>query len=244
MTMRRHLMFAVSVISLAAVCSAQDEEQAEEQVQYNRVRYDVIVARQPFGVEPLVDNATANDPQQKQLERELRLCFLMESQSGEVRAGFQNLKAKKGDPKSVILMEGESYRAMKLVKIDLENSTATLEYGGKDMTFELSKGKGAAAAAAKPQTPAVQQSRPERRFGGGFRRTTPPPEETQPAPTQPEAPQLSEEELVRQREEVRATLQEYQMEVIRQGMPPLPIQLTPEQDDQLVAEGILEPIEE
>ena len=31
------------------------------------------------------------------------------------------------------------------------------------------------------------------------------------------------------------------MEVIRKGMPPLPIPLTKEMDDQLVAEGILPP---
>ena len=31
------------------------------------------------------------------------------------------------------------------------------------------------------------------------------------------------------------------MEVIRQGLPPLPIPLTPEQDSQLVKEGVLPP---
>ena len=34
------------------------------------------------------------------------------------------------------------------------------------------------------------------------------------------------------------------MEAIRQGLPPLPLELTPEQDDQLVAEGVLPPQED
>jgi len=33
------------------------------------------------------------------------------------------------------------------------------------------------------------------------------------------------------------------MEVIRQGLPPLPIPLTPEMDAQLVSEGVLPPME-
>ena len=40
-------------------------------------------------------------------------------------------------------------------------------------------------------------------------------------------------------DELEKRLQEYQMEVIRQGLPPLPIPLTPEMDSQLVQEGIL-----
>ena len=36
-------------------------------------------------------------------------------------------------------------------------------------------------------------------------------------------------------------LKEYQMQVIREGLPPLPIPLTPEMDNQLVSEGVLPP---
>ncbi|HPG01029.1 MAG TPA: hypothetical protein PLE77_13295, partial [Kiritimatiellia bacterium] len=43
-------------------------------------------------------------------------------------------------------------------------------------------------------------------------------------------------------EELERHLQEYQMEVIRQGLPPLPIPLTPEMDNQLVNEGVLPPV--
>ena len=44
--------------------------------------------------------------------------------------------------------------------------------------------------------------------------------------------------------EEQKELQEYNMDLIRSGLPSLPIPLTPEQDKQLVEEGILPPLEE
>lgn len=207
---------------------------------YARERYDLIVDRAPFGADPLagVDpDASAKEAAltaaaAKAMEKELRLCFLLETESGEIRAGFQNLKAQAGDPPSVMLMVGENFRGMKLLSIDLANSSATMQYQGKPVVFELSKPVAAPAAPAK--APAVAQQAPQRRFGGGFR----PPE---PPPAAPPEPELSPAEQERRREEVRENLRQYQMEVIRAGMPPLPIPLTQEMDDQLVAEGILPP---
>jgi len=217
------------------LCHGQDVD-----TEYSRERYDVIVDRSPFGADPLAGSEVTDQAASaalKTLEKELRLCFLLKSQKGDVRAGFQNIKAKPGEPKSVMLMVGESFRAMKLLEIDLDNSTATLQYQGKPLTFELSGATPAAKVAAKtPQAP----TEPRRRFGGGFRRNTPPPEEVQP---KPEVPQESPEEMARRQAEVRENLQQYQMEVIRSGMPPLPIALTEEMDNQLVAEGVLPPVE-
>lgn len=229
------LTAGIGVVALAAgLCHAQDSD-----TEYGRERYDLIVERSPFGSDPLA----GADPEDaaaaatlKTLEKELRLCFLLKSQTGEVRAGFQNIKAKPGEPKSVMLMEGESYRAMKLLEIDIDNSSATLQYQGKELTFELSKSPAAAQTVAKKAQPTTP---PQRRFGSGFRRNTPP---AQPEPQpQPEEPQLSSEEQAQKQEEVRENLRQYQMEVIRAGMPPLPIPLTKEMDDQLVSEGVLPP---
>ena len=212
---------------------------AEEPL-YSSERYDVILDRSPFGADPL-----DVDPERKEAQevaaaaaaaaKELRLCFLLESERGDIRAGFQNLKAKPGDPKSVILMVGESFMGLKLLEINLANSQATLESRGKPVVFDLSKAPAPAkaAVAAKPQAP-------KRQFGGGFRRREAPVEK---APAPPPEPKLSPEEQQRRREEIRANLQDYQMEVIRSGMPPLPIPLTQEMDDQLVAEGVLPSME-
>jgi hypothetical protein len=226
----------------ACSCLAQEESAGTNDVAgiYTRERYELIVDRAPFGTEPLVDETKQEAAAAKALEKDYRLCFLMESNDGEVRAGFQNKKAAKGQAKSVVLREGESYGTLKLLNIDLPNSSATLLYKGLEVPFKLERAKVAAAKpAAKPAQPA-QPAQPSRRFGGGFRRTTPPPEPV----AKPEPPQMTAEEIAIQREQVQQNLREYQMEVLRQGMPPLPVQLTPEQDDQLVQEGVLPPIEQ
>jgi len=227
-----------AAVALAAFSARGDGTEA---IAYPRERYDLIVDRAPFGVDPLAGAEPDTSAQDaalaaaaaKALEKELRLCFLLESESGEVRAGFQNLKPSPGSPASVMLMVGESFRGMKLQSIDLPNAKATLLHNGKPVTFELTKGAEAAGPAARPAPP-VAVPAAQRRFGGGFRRPEPP------AAAEPE-PQLSPEEEAKRREEVRENLRRYQMEVIRAGMPPLPIPLTQEMDDQLVAEGILPP---
>ncbi len=202
--------------------------------EYTRDRYDVIIDRSPFGANPLSAAEVANNARQaasvvaaaQAAAKELRLCFLFETNEGEIRAGFENKTARAGDPKSVMLMVGESFKGMKLLKIDLENSQATLDRSGTQVTFELSKPAVGKVAPKKAVAPS------QRRFGGGFQRKAPPPKK-------PAEPQMSPEEQARKREEVRENLRQYQMEVIRAGMPPLPIPLTQDMDDQLVAEGIL-----
>ena len=218
-------------LAVSVICLAETEYTAE--------RYTVILDRSPFGADPLTDAEPINTVKEKAdaaaaaaAAKELRLCFLLESESGEVRAGFQNKKAKPGDPKSVILMIGESFLGMKLLEIDLDGSQATMLSNGKPLVFELAKAAVAAKAPVKKAAP------PQRKFGGGFRRKAPPKE-----PVKPPEPKLSPEEQRQRRAEIRANLQDYQMEVIRSGMPPLPIPLTQEMDDPLVSEGVLPPEE-
>ncbi len=220
---------------MLAAALAADTVFGGEPTEYSPERYELILDRSPFGADPLlgvVDSEQKAAAAAAAAAKELRLCFLLESEGGEIRAGFQNLKAKPGDPKSIILLVGESFMGMKLTDINLAGSQATLQSKGAPVVFELSKAPAPAKAPAKkkPQPP-------KRQFGGGFRKR-------EPAPPRPVEPKLSPEEQQRRREEVRANLQDYQMEVIRSGMPPLPIPLTQEMDDQLVAEGVLPPEEE
>jgi hypothetical protein len=203
---------------------------------YTQERYDVILDRSPFGADPLHGAVPDNSAQDRAAAaaaaaaaKSFRLSFLLEGEDGEIRAGFEHLKPKKGEAKSSIIMKGEGFMGMKLMDIDFFNSSATLDQDGKQIRFELSKGPAVAKA------PAAASPQPARRFGGGFRRT--PPKQ----PEKPKEPQLSPEEQKLRREEIRANLQDYQMEVIRSGMPPLPIPLTQDMDDQLVAEGVLPP---
>ena len=52
-----------------------------------------------------------------------------------------------------------------------------------------------------------------------------------------------DDETARQVQEAIKGVREYQMELIRKGLKPLPIPLTTEMDDQLVREGVLPPVE-
>lgn len=222
---------------ITGVCFAEDTEDKE----YKRERYDVIVERSPFGEVPIVviepddsptdaDDAADAAAATKEAERELRLCFLHEAEDGVVHAGFENKLAQAGDSLGVTLVLGESYRGMKLLDIDIVKESATLERSGSEVTFDLLK---KTKAKRSPKATAA----PQRRFGGGFRREPPK------APTKPPEPKVSSEEQAQKREKVRENLRQYQMEVIRAGMPPLPIPLTKDMDNQLVAEGILSPEE-
>lgn len=204
-------------------------------VEYKRERYDVITERSPFGEDPLLAQQEAEQKKEdaaalaasRKLEQQMRLCYLLETDSGDLRAGFQNLKAAAGEAGSFMLRLGENFQGMKLTDIDLTNNSATISMNGNPVTFELSKPKATAVAKkAATTTP--------RRLGGGFRRQ---PQQ----PTKPAEPTLTPEEQAAKRKEVRENLQQYQMEVIRAGMPPLPIPLTEEMDNQLVKEGVLPP---
>lgn len=207
-------------------------------VEYNLKDYDVIIERSPFGEDSSIisdDEVQAKTDAEalktaKEMEKKIRLCYLLEAENGEIRAGFENKTAKSDDPKSIMLMVNENFRGMKLIKIDLANSSATLSVAGKPVTFTLSKATPAKKTVKKPAVPT-------RKFGGGFRREAPK------QPEKPTAPKLTPEEQVKKREEVREGLRQYQMEVLRSGMPALPIPLTQDMDDQLVLEGVLPPSE-
>lgn len=86
-----------------------------------------------------------------------------------------------------------------------------------------------------PKFDAAKQA--SRRFGGGFRRANPLPERED----VPER-ELTPEEQAQKREEVRGNLRQYQMELLRAGMAPLPIPLTKDMEDELVKDGTLSPI--
>lgn len=221
------------IVGATAVCGRPEDASA---VQYSLERYRLIVDRSPFGSNlPDVEASVSSEEERKmaeELEKRYRLAYILEGEFGEPRVGFQNLSPKPGESASSVIMVGESFMGMKLKTVDINNAAAVLERSdGRQITFRLAKQQIAPPPVAAPQ-------RPSRPSGSEYRRpsrpATPPP-----APQ----PQLSAEEQEERRAEIRRNLQEYQMEVIRKGMPPLPVPLTPEMDDQLVSEGHLPPNE-
>ena len=197
-------------------------------------RYKIIVDRKPFGQElispepsVLAIQAEANAiAAARSAEKELRLCFLFETTHGVIRAGFQNKVVKKGEPKSVMLAVGETFKGMKLIDVNINESTATLDRNGVKVMFSLAKA---------PKNPSINSKEPTgRKFNSGFR-----PQKSTEAPK--EKIKLTPQEEERRKQEIQESLRRYQMDVIRAGLPALPVPLTKEMDDQLVAEGVLPP---
>ena len=197
-------------------------------------RYKIIVDRKPFGQElispepsVLAIQAEANAiAAARSAEKELRLCFLFETTHGVIRAGFQNKVVKKGEPKSIMLAVGETFKGMKLIDVNINESTATLDRNGVKVMFSLAKA---------PKNPSINSKEPVgRKFNSGFR-----PQKINEAPK--ENIKLTPQEEERRKQEIQESLRRYQMDVIRAGLPALPVPLTKEMDDQLVAEGVLPP---
>jgi hypothetical protein len=204
--------------------------------EYGKERYQVILDRSPFGADPLIDSTSIAKPaSQSALAKDMRLCMLLEGEDGDVRAGLQTL----ADKKSFILAIGETAKGVKLLDIDIINSQALLERDGERVLFKLDKGPAVSKALEDQRSRDERRAMFERRFGSGFggrgrggsgRGRGPEPQKKDLTPKY-------------RGEELKAHLQDYQMEVIRRGMPPLPIPLSQEMDDQLVSEGVLPPVE-
>ena len=185
-------------------------------------RYRIILERKPFGAPPR--EAPRPISPAESFARHLRLSALLEVEGGGIKVGLVDKKS----GKSFFLTEGETVEEIELVSASFDEEEAVLRKGNEMAVIKLESGE------IRPLSPAEQRQRlirtrrisyRDRRRQREERRSQPPPQ-----------PKYTGEELERH-------LREYQMECIRQGLPPLPIPLTPEMDAQLVAEGVLPPLE-
>ncbi|MCX7818253.1 MAG: hypothetical protein N2652_03440 [Kiritimatiellae bacterium] len=198
-------------------------------------RYQVILDRQPFGV-PLQTTATETSaapalvvgPGGEALG--LRACSLVMIEGEGPRAGLVEVKG----GKSYMLSPGETIDGIRLVSVDMNEEQIVIQRGTEMAVLKL---KEASPTERRTSVAGGSLSRP------GLTRTLTignvPSSSAAPSPPvvpPPAPPRLQGEELQRH-------LQQYQMEVIRKGLPPLPIPLTPEMDRQLVQEGVLPPQE-
>jgi len=215
-------------------------------------RYDVIVSKKPFGVAPQAKPApeaaapapgSAQDPM-----KAVRVVGLTYKEPFGLRIGLVDSGV--NPAKNYLLSVGESTdEGILVVDADIELEAVLLSAkmpDGKALErwFYLS---GSGGGAGGGPVPSVAVPGPQ----GG-------------APLPANASESYLERLKKRREAIRARsqeqqqpklqgealekhLQEYNMELIRKAAkgesagPPLPIQLTPEQDKQLVEEGVLPP---
>lgn len=185
--------------------------------------YQIILDRSPFGEAPSRSSQQSTRPATPPTPTDYRLSALFEGVDGQIRAGLVNKKTNK----SLTLQLEVSEEGILLVDADFDTNSATITEQGRTFILELTAGPSSIPAGIEPSS-RTDRFADRRRSLLAKMSTKTPAEESQ--------PRLTGEEL-------KAHLQSYQMEVIRNGMPPLPIPLTAEMDDQLVAEGVLDAVE-
>lgn len=213
--------------------------------------YQVILDREPFGaapVEPSAEELMADRMAEEvpPFVKSLRMCAITHTRDSGLRVGIVEIGSK---PKSHLMRVGEVLEdGLELVDADYDREGALLKKDGVmywvylDGTTGTGPG-GAHSSAAAPQTgdPRVTASM------AGSMWTSP---ETYAKRARKRSEIVdgrrgrSEERASLGPEAMKSQLMEYQKELIRSdgelGMP-LPIALTKEADDELVAEGVLPP---
>lgn len=207
----------IHFVSLVLLCSALSAISSEE----GFARYQSIIDRMPFGEEP-PETETVQISINESFARNLRLSMLFEGPSGDVRAGLVDTTK----DKSYTLKVGEAIDGIELIEADILKSEAMLKKGNEVVLFKLEAGK--PEVLSKKQQSSRQSSYAERR------RALLKKIEDRRKTEKPKEPALTGVAL-------RQHLEQVQMNAIREGLPPLPMPLTPEMDAQLVSEGVLDP---
>lgn len=222
------------------VVSALAVVTAEAAVPFSR--YEVILQRQPFGEPPAAPVTTSfvrpSGPPPPPFTKELRMCGITESESFGLRVGIVDIKTQK----SYYFRIGDSEDGIELVDADFDKEACLLRKNG-DEQWLLMNGQ-TSSESPRGSTPAGVP------ISTSYRGSS--------SPANLDARMTFAERLRVRREEIRKKmsappklsgedlkkhLEEYQMDVIRKGLPALPIPLTQEMDDQLVKEGVLPPID-
>ncbi len=184
-------------------------------------RYQIIIDKHPFGEEP-PELETVQISLDKSFARHLRLSMLFEGPGGDVRAGIIDTKEKK----NYILSVGEIEGGLELIEADLSASEAMLRRGSEVALFKLESDT--------PEPLSKSQQAARRSSYAGRRSARLAASNKSAEPKKPEVPRLTGAAL-------KQHLENVQMNAIRDGLPPLPLPLTPEMDAQLVSEGVLDP---
>lgn len=231
-------------------------------------KYDIIITRRPFGSASLAESAVAATvvapspviPPAESFVKNYKMCAIRESKSG-VSVGLVNISA---EPiRSFFLFVGDSEEGVELLEADFDKERALLRKDGDEQWVAMSSTAGAVVG-SNPMgisdnaeltglqnliSARLEQARNMRKrpFTGWTKEVykeklaageIPPPTPAHYALRgKPEDADLT-------REEREAKLRRYNMDLIRAGGEqgvPLPIALTPEEDAQLVQEGVLPP---
>jgi hypothetical protein len=209
---KSHLAILI-LLPAVALCVTDDE---------GFKRYQLILDKQPFGQEP-PEADIVQVPASQSFARNLRLSMLFEGPDGTTRAGIVDAASKK----SYILRIGEPQDGLEVVEADVKTSEAMIRKDNEVALFKLESGTG-------EQISRTEQSSRQSSYADRRRALLQKIEERQQPPEPPPEPTLTGDALQKHLENV-------QMDAIRNGLPPLPMPLTPAMDAQLVKEGVLPP---
>lgn len=194
--------------------------------------YQIILDRKPFGTPP--DRSMEPErvvPVSESFAAQMLLSGIYELDDGNLRVAVTDKK----DNSYFALMVGETNEAgIALIDADYEQEEATLQKGSETVVLSMRNPTGGQVLSEAEGQEKMKEAT-ERRLSYAERRR------------QRQLDRQKQVELpkpILTGEALEQHLQEYQMEVIRTGAPPLPVQLTPERDAQLVAEGFLPPVDE
>ena len=200
--------------------------------------YEIILSRKPFGAPPVVPPGNANVRPVKPFIDDWRMCAITEDEAG-TRVGLINIK----DNSSYFLYIGEIDGGVELVDADYETESATLRKGNEEGQVSMNSLRPLGNSSSSSVSPVSMAPDQPKRMTYIERLRSRRKEQDE---------ERKREEKVSKTtkaggDEIQKHLQEYNMELIRAGGdlgPPLPIPLTPEQDAQLVDEGVLPPPDE
>lgn len=195
--------------------------------------YQVILDRKPFGAPP--DRSQEPEkvtPVGESFAAQMILSGIYEMEDGNLRVAIVDKK----DNSYFDLVVGEKSEQLgiELLDVDYEKEEAVLKKDEEVVVLRMSGTSGTQVLSTVEKQERAKQAE-ERRLSYAERRRQRMLERQK--PVEIPKPQYTGEELERH-------LQDYQMKVIREGLPPLPVQLTPDRDAQLVAEGFLPPVDE
>ena len=261
----RRLFAIIGLAFVAAACLAQSGDAAEG-ILPPFSHYAVILDRKPFGdlskpkvqeAVPQPDQAAIEQAKEEQaLARQVDMVAVNRTPRGKIAVGFIDKGAK--PPRNYYLNVGESSGGFTVVEADFAEETATIEKEGVSISLKLGKGmvpkkdggEGSEAAATTPAPPAASALQPSN------------PSTIQP-PMRPMRPGIvrrnamiaggttnapgSYLDTLRRRQANRAAQAPQNaeeiainLELISRGQEPLsPIELTPEEDAELVRKGAL-----
>lgn len=217
--------FPMALACLIAACSTVNETPAPKAA-------PPAPPAAPVAVAPAAAAPAPAAPSAPSFASQLRLTALMETERG-ITAGFVHLPSNR----SYNLQVGETANGVELVEVDLAAERVRLRHGSEEALLAMS-GRVTAPPPGPPSTGVPSSpSYTDRRRMRMLQEQAPTGTSTnRPPASVPPKPTLTGVELQKH-------LSEYKLEIIRQGLPALPIPLTPDEDAKLVKEGILPPVD-